>query len=107
MTSRAELVVELAPVAPPCFASRSLWLSYLQSAAEYARGEHRPGPIVLEAGKPPRFNFAYDVCEDCNAQHSFAMDRQGLCNPKYLADLGALLLVVHQAPVQLAVREAA
>jgi hypothetical protein len=91
VTSRAALVFDLAPVAPPCFPARDIWVSYLQSAAEEAREEHRPGPLVFKAGEAVRFNYAFDICEDCCTAHSYEMARQGLCQPHYLRSLGALV----------------
>lgn len=84
---RSALAVELAPPAPPCFATRLIWLAYLESAAEFHRPGHAPGPLLFPKGGPVTFNHDFNICEDCTAQHSFEMHRQGLCKPGYLKSI--------------------
>lgn len=94
--SRASIVADIAPVAPGCFSTRSIWLEYLSSAAEESRLDHKPGPIIFAPGKAPVFNYQFSFCDDCCAQHSFEMERQGLCHPDYLRSLGSLAALAHR-----------
>lgn len=70
-----------APPAPACFESRSLWVTYLDSAQSagkvmpFKNGQYRP-----------EFQF----CSDCPAKHAHDMHLQGRCDPKtYRANLMA------------------
>lgn len=84
MTSpRTALVADLAPVAPPCFRTRSIWIEYLKSAVEEARSGH-PMPLVFKRGELVRFNYGYNFCADCSKEHGVAMARQELCRPSHL-----------------------
>lgn len=86
--SHRDWLADNAPPAPPCFSTRMQWVEYLRSAAaaqKQDRGE--PGPLVFEAGKLVRFNYAFPFCADCSAQHSLAMSRVGKCRPDYLNTL--------------------
>jgi hypothetical protein len=76
-------------VAPPCFESRDIWLSYLGSAAEEQRDQYHPGPLLFTKGQPVKvtFNMLFRFCEDCTAQHSLAMFNAGRCNPDHLIDI--------------------
>ena len=75
------------PHAPPCFSSRSLWLSFVHSAAEVQRVDKR-GPILLVAGQPPRFDMRFDFCVDCcySAQDLRQLRALNLCRPDWLRD---------------------
>ena len=83
------MAIELAPIAPPCFSSRGQWLEYVAAAAIAGRDGHLPGPILIEAGKPARFNPQFDLCQDCDDRHAAQMARKGQCKPRYLIELFA------------------
>ena len=97
MTSRDDLVAQLAPTAPPCFGARDIWVEYLQSAVEEARGCYHDGPLVFAPGQPVRFDHTYNFCQDCNARHAREMDRRGLCQPEFLVLRAAAALVEKHA----------
>ena len=80
---RANLVTRLAPVAPPCFQARDIWVEYLKAAAESGRVDH-PSPLVQRRGEEARFNYDYNFCADCDAQHAARMARDDLCKPLHL-----------------------
>lgn len=84
---REDLVRELAPLAPPCFESRSQWLEWLIAGAEAQRQDKgTEGPLILQPGLPVRFNHSVSYCEDCDKKSGFA-DRQmalGKCRPDYV-----------------------
>lgn len=81
--------MELAPIAPPCFSSRGQWLEYVAAAAVAGRDGHLPGPLLIEAGKPVRFNPHFDLCTDCDDRHAARMAHKGKCQPQYLIRLFA------------------
>ncbi len=81
--NRARTVREFAPVAPPCFETRSQWLTFLDSAAEQQRPGHS-GPLVFEAGEPVRFNKHFSFCIDCTPAFKAQMREAGQCHPKWL-----------------------
>lgn len=84
--SRRRMVIALAPVAPPCFQSRSQWLEYLSAAAEAQSEKGQPAPLIFEAGKPVRFNTELQYCDDCEDMYAIKMHAQGRCKPGYLRD---------------------
>lgn len=84
---RAAEAEALAPVAPPCFSDRLTWVEYLKSAASLQREQHAPGPLLIVAGQPVRFNRSFAFCADCTAQHADAMTRAGRCDMNYLLNL--------------------
>lgn len=76
---------QLAPLAPPCFGSRSQWIEYLVAAAEEQRGDRHHGPIVLRAGDTaPAFNPRLNFCDDCTPEHQLAMQAERKCQPAWL-----------------------
>ena len=81
MTRRAT-VIRLAPVAPPCFSARDIWLEFLVSAAEETQ-RGRLGPVDMRQS-PATFNRNFDFCDSCPAKHALAMNAQGRCQPDYL-----------------------
>jgi len=84
MSAPHKLVVGgLAPVAPPCFPTRSIWVEYLTSAAEEARSGH-PSPLITARGRDPAFNYGFDFCADCSMPHEREMRRVGRCKPDHL-----------------------
>ena len=90
MGSRKDIVMQIAPPAPPCFASRLQWLEYLGSAAESQKttrlfDDSRAVVLLIEEGKP-RINPQFAYCRDCSAQHSHAMLTAGKCKPGHLAE---------------------
>jgi hypothetical protein len=87
--NKGNKAIELAPVAPPCFSSRDQWLEYVSSAATAGRDGHLPGPLLIEAGQPVRFNPNFSFCADCDDRHAAQMGRKGQCQPKYLIQLYA------------------
>lgn len=86
---RAALAEALAPIAPPCFSSRGQWVEYVQAAAIEQRAGHLPGPLVLVAGEPARFNPAFDICAECDDRHAAHMATKGKCKPRFLIELFA------------------
>ena len=87
--TRRNIVRELAPPEPPCFADRLIWLEYLQGAYTTQRPNRPNSPRVLlvELGKPVRINPDFLFCADCNAAHQAAMEAAGRCWPWWLVDL--------------------
>lgn len=83
--ARREMVIRLAPLAPPCFADRLSWLEYLCDAQIAANGNTR-GPLDLRQSEP-RFNYALDFCDDCTARFSQQMQREQRCRPDHLLQL--------------------
>ena len=87
---RQELARMLAPTAPPCFATRSIWLEFLASAAAAQR---HPGgesdPLQLRADGRVEFNHRLNFCADCPASFAFRMERLGRCQPKHLIQIQA------------------
>lgn len=86
MSSRREHVRWLAPVAPPCFADRLLWVEFLASAAEGQNSQGEQKVLIFEVGKPVRFNHDFDWCTDCTSDYRREMQRQGRCNPDHLRE---------------------
>jgi hypothetical protein len=84
VSERADLAAALAPPAPPCFGSRDSWTEYVASAAEAQKEQHAPGPLLIQAGQPVRFNPAFDFCADCMAKHRALMSAAGRCEPQWL-----------------------
>lgn len=87
--SRRDDVRWLAPVAPPCFGARLLWVEFLTAAAEAQTSAGQPQVLILKAGQPVRFNFAFDWCVDCTAEYRAEMLRQKRCNPNHLREMTA------------------
>lgn len=85
--SRAAHIKALAPIAPPCFSTRSQWVVYLEDAAAEQRPGHAPGPLIFEAGQPVRFNSAFSFCRECTDRHEGAMRAAGKCQPRFLLTL--------------------
>jgi hypothetical protein len=86
MTTRAELVAELAPQAPPCYDSRRDWISYLQTTVQ-SRGPSVKRIGVIDARtSPPKFNKDFNFCRECLASHALKMISQGRCNPRALKE---------------------
>lgn len=83
--NKHHLVQQLAPLAPPCFDSRLQWVTYLVSAA-FAQHPGEPGPLIFEAGKPVRFDHAWDFCVDCDAawRREQRVVERGVCRPQWL-----------------------
>lgn len=79
------LVRDLAPPAPPCFASRDIWVEFLVSAAAV---QVTPGgtedPLLIHADGRVEFNHRLNFCADCPAVFARQMDRQGRCRPQHL-----------------------
>lgn len=82
-THRARTAAQIAPVAPPCFPDRLSWQEYVSSAAEEQRHGHPP-VLLIERGEPVRFNFQFNYCRDCTAEHALSMTAQGRCQPEHL-----------------------
>lgn len=78
------MIEALAPVAPPCFVSRSAWKEYLVAAAEAQSEKGQPAPLIFEAGKPVRFNMDFDWCHDCEPMYAVVMENHGRCRPDWL-----------------------
>lgn len=88
MGARADLVAQLAPVAPPCFESRMQWVTYLCTAAEAGKSSNGITDVVL-LRDPDRINPKFAYCRDCAAKHHLAMTKAGKCNPQHLLELAA------------------
>lgn len=89
MSSRREHVRWLAPVSPPCFADRLLWVEFLAAAAEAQASYGEQVVLIFETGKPVRFNYEFDWCVDCTSDYRVEMRRQGRCNPSHLRERAA------------------
>ncbi len=80
-------LVELAPLAPPCFADRLAWVEYLVSSAQSQRvggnGEER-GPLLFEKGRAVRFDYGWSFCTDCLQEHRDRMANAGACRPDFV-----------------------
>lgn len=85
--NRARLVRELAPVAPPCFAARDQWLSFLEADAIHQRVEHTAGPLLFVKDEPVRFDPSYSWCHDCTMEFRSRMLKAGNCDPSFLRKL--------------------
>jgi hypothetical protein len=113
---REDMVRLIAPISPPCFETRDVWVSYCESAAAEQRLEHMPGPLVFDhcaasvrdtddlsgdryvlrrtavpvlifAELRVRFNPMFDFCEECTSEHRDSMLRARRCNPDYVREL--------------------
>lgn len=82
---RADLTEFLAPPAPPCYPSRTVWIQWLRSTAEAKPGSN--GPIKAERGEAPAFNFRLAFCADCSVAHRSQMLKEGKCDPRHLHKL--------------------
>ena len=91
---RAETAAALAPTAPPCFSSRDQWIEYVSTCAVDQRDGHAPGPLLLEPGKPARFNPKFSICQDCDNRYAKQMAIYGRCKPRYLIELFAVTVAV-------------
>lgn len=84
------LVRDLAPHAPPCFASRDIWVEFLASAAAV---QVTPGgtedPLLIHADGRVEFNHRLNFCADCPAVFALRMDRLGRCRPQHLLQIQA------------------
>lgn len=96
------MVIELAPVAPPCFPTRLGWLEYLVAAAQAQKpgmrecmrgGPGEDGPLVFEAGKPVRLNYELNFCADCLEPYRAEQRKRGKCNPDHLRRLSLQELI--------------
>jgi hypothetical protein len=82
---RIQIARDLAPPAPPCFASRDSWLEFVMSAAEAQRS--RGGvvdPLLFHPGGRVEFNRRMDFCADCMPSFALRMQCQGRCQPDHL-----------------------
>lgn len=85
--ARSALVHKLAPVAPPCFETRSQWLMFLETAAEEQRSDTRHNAKVIVILRPQdelAFNVDFNYCLDCLADHRSRMLAAGKCHPDAL-----------------------
>lgn len=75
-----EAIEALAPIAPPCFASRDAWLAFLQAqlAAEGVK------TVLLIRNGTAVFNRCLNYCEACTAEFKSEMTSQRRCNPAWL-----------------------
>jgi hypothetical protein len=79
---RAQSARDLAPAAPPCFSSQKSWLDFVAAAAVAQRGEHEPGPLLEEQGKPVQFDPAWSFCVDCPVSWRSRMLKADRCDPE-------------------------
>jgi len=111
---REAMIALLAPLAPPCWESRSSWLSYLNSAADEQRVTRMPGPLLFTKGKVAldadaalktaddkpicgpsividgqvvTFDYTLGYCSDCEAAYRARMLKAGRCNPSHLVQI--------------------
>lgn len=92
-SARTTIVTDIAPVAPPCFPTRSIWVEYLKSAVEYGRSDH-PTPLIVKRGEEPRFNYDYNFCADCSSAHAASMVLEDRCKPLHLRILGLKVIPI-------------
>lgn len=86
MSARREHIRWLAPIAPPCFPDRLLWVEFLTSAAEGQNSQGEQQVLIFEVGKPVRFNYDFNWCDDCRPEYGAEMQRQKRCNPAHLRE---------------------
>lgn len=81
---------DLAPPAPPCFASRDTWVEFIVAAAavQVTPGGSRD-PLLIHADGRVEFNHRLDFCADCLPVFAYRMDRQGRCRPQHLLQIQA------------------
>jgi hypothetical protein len=109
-----DIAEALAPIAPPCFETRSSWVSYVRAAAYAHHKGDAAGPLVftrgviainaevdlatasphgnvppllIDKGRAVHFNPAFSYCGECEFAFRSAKQRQGKCKPTYLRDL--------------------
>lgn len=70
--------------APPCFDARMDWVEFLVAAALAQKFGETSGPLVMVAGEPVRFNYAYDFCGDCTDDYRRKMAACSRCRPTHL-----------------------
>ena len=78
-----EAIAELAPPAPPCFATRDTWVVFLQAQPAVKRGQT---VLLIREGKPATFNRCLDFCEDCPPKFSLEMAAKHRCRPRWLLE---------------------
>lgn len=81
-----DAVADLCPAPPPCFRNHLDWREYLQSAAA-VQNNHGEQKVILIVNGEAAFNFAYNLCEDCNQIKSLEMYQKGKCSPNHLKDM--------------------
>ena len=91
--SRRDVVLSLAPPAPPCWESRDSWREYVVAVSEAQSEKGQPAAIIFVNGKP-RFNMELDFCADCTPLYAVARRSQGRCKPYALADRKPPLMVL-------------
>lgn len=76
----------LAPLAPPCFANRLAWLTYVIQASSVREHHKDVSPLIFKAGKPVEFNFEWSMCGDCDAEwrRRERVVERGKCRPDWL-----------------------
>ena len=91
--NRADLIEEVAPPSPPCFAGRRNWVLYLQSAADAKKpGRGANGPLIIDTNGLPVFNRAFSFCNDCDPRHKEAMCAVSRCRPSFLREDNVLVV---------------
>lgn len=69
-----------APLAPPCFPTRGIWIEYLTSAQRLQGRSFDPAPLPLRPWKGGWvWNEGFTPCHDCTASHERAMRKAGKC----------------------------
>lgn len=86
--SRRVIAIALAPIAPPCFDTRSAWLEFVGAAAD-SQQPRRNGPLDMRKS-PAEFSARFNFCTDCTIPRAKAMDAQGRCKPEWLSLLETL-----------------
>lgn len=81
----SDAVDDLAPPQPPCFLNRMAWIEYLKSAAAAQNSRHEPKVILVTQDGTARFNYAFNICEDCTQIKSVEMMAQKRCDPEFLS----------------------
>lgn len=98
--SRRDLILKTAPPAPPCFGARDIWIEWCTSAAEAQSERGQPKLLILEAGKPARFNYVINFCADCAPFHQREKMALGLCKPGWLAQFDPANKTAHDTETE-------
>lgn len=74
------VIAILAPPAPPCFATRDIWLSYLTSCQEDKLKSRTTRPFD-ERG---RYKSDFSYCVNCRPEYQRQMEAENRCFPPML-----------------------
>lgn len=84
-----KIISILAPRAPPCFATRDIWLEFLASSMdaglkEAPDGKFKPGPVARPFVNS-QFNPGWSYCTECLPSYQRRMRAESRCHPPPIA----------------------